>query len=128
MAKVIGVGGVFLDFKGDKEELHEFYLKYLGLDMSDYGSGFIEGEQMMLLSFKRENKDAPLINFRVDNLEEVMQVLKVNDLSIKDIEEYEYGKFAWFTDPFGNYIELWEPNEVNYRKMVKEEINKYKSK
>jgi predicted enzyme related to lactoylglutathione lyase len=24
-------------------------------------------------------------------------------------EEYDYGKFAWITDPEGNRIELWEP-------------------
>jgi hypothetical protein len=26
-----------------------------------------------------------------------------------DREEYDYGKFAWITDPEGNRIELWEP-------------------
>jgi len=25
------------------------------------------------------------------------------------VEEYDYGKFAWITDPEGNRIELWEP-------------------
>lgn len=24
-------------------------------------------------------------------------------------EDYEYGRFAWITDPEGNRIELWEP-------------------
>ena len=26
-----------------------------------------------------------------------------------EIEEYEYGKFAWIIDPEGNKLELWEP-------------------
>jgi predicted enzyme related to lactoylglutathione lyase len=24
-------------------------------------------------------------------------------------EDYEYGRFAWITDPEGRRIELWEP-------------------
>jgi predicted enzyme related to lactoylglutathione lyase len=24
-------------------------------------------------------------------------------------EDYDYGRFAWITDPGGNRIELWEP-------------------
>lgn len=125
MAKVTGVGGLFLDFKGEKEELHRFYNAYLGLDMSEYGSGFIGGEQMMLLSFKREGENVPLINFRVDNLEELMTTLREIDLTTDEIAEYDYGKFAHFIDPFGNNIELWEPNAENYKEMVRKEIEKY---
>lgn len=125
MGKAVGVGGLFLNFNGDQDALHRFYQKYLGLDMSLYGSGFIEGGQMMLLSFKRESEEMPLINFRVDNLEEVMKELREIGLVTDEIVEYEYGKFAHFTDPFGNYIELWEPDEENYREMVRAEIEKY---
>lgn len=52
MVKIVGVGGLFLEFKGEKDALHRFYNEVLGMDMSEYGSGFTEGEQMMLLSFK----------------------------------------------------------------------------
>ena len=125
MAKVTGVGGLFLDFKGEKEELHRFYKEYLGLDMSEYGSGFIEGEQMMLLSFKREDENGPLINFRVDDLDEIIKTLRESSLSTDEIAIYDYGKFAHFIDPFGNNIELWEPNAENYKEMVRKEIEKY---
>ena len=125
MAKVKGVGGLFLDFKGEKEELHSFYKEYLGLDMSEYGSGFIEGEQMMLLSFKREDENGPLINFRVDDLDEIIKTLRESSLSTDETADYDYGKFAHFIDPFGNNIELWEPNAENYKEMVRKEIEKY---
>lgn len=95
--------------------------------MTDYGAGFILGEQMMLLSFKRESDEMPLINFRVDNIEEIMQELKEIGLVTDEIRDYEYGRFAHFTDPFGNDIELWEPNEKKYREMVRGEINRYLS-
>jgi predicted enzyme related to lactoylglutathione lyase len=27
------------------------------------------------------------------------------------VEDHEYGKFGWVTDPEGNRIELWQPRE-----------------
>ena len=45
MAKTIGVGGVFLGLKGDDRQLRDWYEEHLRLDMSPYGTGFIEGEQ-----------------------------------------------------------------------------------
>jgi predicted enzyme related to lactoylglutathione lyase len=128
MTKVLGVGGIFLDFKGEKKKIHEFYRKYLGLEMSEYGSGFLNGEQLMLLSFKRDGENVPLINFRVDDLKEMIKILKQVDIATEDIDEYDYGKFARFTDPFGNYIELWEPNVEVYKQMVQKEIKDYLEK
>ena len=128
MAKVTGIGGLFLDFKGEKQELHKFYKKYLGLDISEYGSGFIEGAQLMLQSFKREDANTPLINFRVDHLVDLMKTLKEIGLTTDEIADYEYGKFAHFIDPFGNNIELWEPDVDNYKEMVRKEIENYLEK
>lgn len=126
MAKAVGVGGVFLDFKGEKEKVHQFYKEHLGLEMTEYGSGFLMGEQLMLLSFKRDLAQVPLINFRVDNLEEVIRTLRNENLQTDEIIEYPYGKFAHFTDPFGNYIELWEADVNAYKEMVLKEIESYK--
>lgn len=125
MAKIVGVGGLFLEFKGEKGALHSFYKEVLGMDMTEYGSGFTEGEQMMLLSFKREGENVPLINFRVDDLTEFMEILRKNHLETDEISVYEYGKFAHFTDPFGNYIELWEPEPEKYKEMVRKEMEAY---
>lgn len=128
MAKIVGVGGLFLEFKGEKDALHRFYNEVLGMDMSEYGSGFTEGEQMMLLSFKREGENVPLINFRVDDLTALMEILRKNHLETDEISLYDYGKFAHFTDPFGNYIELWEPEPEKYKEMVRKEIKAYLEK
>lgn len=76
MAKAVGIGGIFIEFKGEKEEVQAFYKEHLGLDMSAYGSGFLQGEQLMLLSFKRDSEEMPLINFRVDRLEELIHTLR----------------------------------------------------
>ena len=128
MAKILGLGGVFLSFKGEKEELHRWYYEHLGLLMSDYGSGFFEGSQLMLLTFTKEMASDAIINFRVDNLDEMMSDLKSEGLETSEIKTYPYGKFAHFLDPFGNKIELWEPFEENYREMVQQEIISYETK
>jgi len=59
-----------------------------------------------------------MINYRVDNLEELLEQLKQNGVEIlKGPDSEENGKFAWIMDPDGNKIELWEP-------MIMDEKNK----
>ena len=51
-----------------------------------------------------------MINYRVQNIEGLVDKLKENGVEIVDgIATYEYGKFAHIMDPEGNKIELWEP-------------------
>jgi lactoylglutathione lyase len=129
MSKIVGLGGVFLQFKGDEQKLKDWYQKQFELDMSDFGSGFIEGEQLTLLAFKRESDFIPLVNFRVDHLKEVIQDLKDQNVEIiSEPKEYPYGYFAQFRDPFDNVVELWEPYIEEYKKMVANEIVNYKKK
>jgi predicted enzyme related to lactoylglutathione lyase len=53
-----------------------------------------------------------MINYRVENLTELLKVLKEEGVHVVgEVEEYEYGKFGWIMDPEGNKIELWEPVE-----------------
>ena len=130
MGKAIGVGGVFLKFNGDDQQLRDWYEEHLQIKMSPYGTSFIEGDQLTLVSFTRgDSPTTPSINFRVDNIDEVISHLRSIGCEItSDIAEYPYGKFAHFRDPFDNYIELWEPYEDEYRKMVQEEILAYQEK
>jgi predicted enzyme related to lactoylglutathione lyase len=51
-----------------------------------------------------------MINYRVDNMAELIAQLKQNGVAIhKGPESHENGKFAWIIDPDGNKVELWEP-------------------
>ena len=51
-----------------------------------------------------------MINFRVENLAELMEALKKEGVTIVgEIAEYDYGKFGYIMDPDGNKLELWEP-------------------
>jgi len=127
MAKAIGIGGIFLQFKGDKEELFKWYHQHLGLEISEYGTGFIEGRQLVLLMFKRQSEEGVYINFRVDDIETLIHTFKQEGLKIvQELNYHDYGIFAQFEDPFGNVVELWEPNEENYKKMVLKEIELFK--
>lgn len=129
MGKAIGIGGVFIHMKGSSKALFDWYNQYLGLDFSAFGTGFLEGEQLMVLTFKRDNNPhMPFLNLRVDDLDSIISRMKANKVEIlSDITAYDYGSFATFKDPFGNVIELWEAKPEAYRKMVKEEIEKYQN-
>jgi predicted enzyme related to lactoylglutathione lyase len=60
-----------------------------------------------------------MINYRVENLEALVAQLKKEGVTITDnIESYEYGKFVHILDIEGNKIELWEPNDIEYEKIV----------
>lgn len=52
-----------------------------------------------------------MINYRVQNIEELVDKLKENGVIILDsIESYDYGKFVHIINIEGNKIELWEPS------------------
>ena len=60
-----------------------------------------------------------MINYRVENLEELVEKLRNNGVTITDsIESFDYGKFVHILDVEGNKIELWEPNDIEYEKIA----------
>lgn len=68
--------------------------------------------------FKPSQKDF-MINYRVENLEELVEVLSSEGVTILDkIESFEYGKFVHILDPYGQSIELWEPVDEVYDRLT----------
>jgi predicted enzyme related to lactoylglutathione lyase len=120
--KVTGVGGIFFKCK-DPANMRDWYSKNLGLVTNEYGSLFEfrlsdKPEEKAYLQwspfpekteyFKPSEKDF-MINYRVENLESLLEELKSSGVTVLDtIETYEYGKFLHIMDPEGNKIELWE--------------------
>jgi predicted enzyme related to lactoylglutathione lyase len=51
-----------------------------------------------------------MLNLRVDDLDAVLEKLRAaaGDIDLKR-EDHDYGRFAWFNDPEGNRVELWQP-------------------
>jgi predicted enzyme related to lactoylglutathione lyase len=123
MKKVTGIGGVFFKCK-DTEKMKEWYQKHLGLNTSPYGTTFewyedAEGKKKGSTTwspfsestkyFEPSTKDF-MINYRVDDLEGLVEELKKEGVTIVDkIESYDYGKFVHILDAEGNKIQLWEP-------------------
>jgi len=130
MKKVIGIGGVFFKCK-DPDQMREWYGQNLGLITNEYGSLFEfrssstpNKKEYLQWSTMSENSKhfAPsqkqfMINYRVENLISLLEELKNSGVElIGEMEEYEYGKFAWILDPEGNKIELWEPVDEIFTK------------
>ena len=68
--------------------------------------------------FRPSEKDF-MINFRVENLELLIKTLRGEGVTVLDtIETFDYGKFAHILDEEGNKIELWEPVDTVYKRMV----------
>ncbi len=123
MKKVTGIGGVFFKCK-DTNTLREWYKTHLGIDAGDYGATFewIDAAdntkkgatQWSPFSettkyFEPSKKDF-MLNYRVENLEALVEELKKGGVTITDeIQTYDYGKFVHILDLEGNAIELWEP-------------------
>lgn len=61
-----------------------------------------------------------MINYRVDNLELLVEELKKTGVTLCDeIESFDYGKFVHILDPGGNKIELWEPIDQVFTNFLK---------
>jgi predicted enzyme related to lactoylglutathione lyase len=127
MARVTGIGGIFLRAR-DPKSLNAWYAKHLGIVLSDYGGAtFLWSDEvpattgMTTWSLFPENTkyfgsggekgpQQAMVNYRVDNLDELLTQLAAADVPIDpQRENADYGRFAWITDPEGNRIELWQP-------------------
>jgi predicted enzyme related to lactoylglutathione lyase len=126
MKKVTGIGGIFFKCK-DPGKIKEWYKTHLGLDTTPYGASF-EWRQDADPTKKGSTQWSPfaettkyfdpstkdfMINYRVENLEALVEQLKREGVTIVDkLEASEYGKFVHIIDLEGNKVELWEPNDT----------------
>ena len=68
-------------------------------------------------SYFNPSKKQYMMNFRVEDLEGLLEVLQKEGVEvIGQMETYPYGKFGWIRDPEGNKVELWEPIEEGFQK------------
>lgn len=132
MKRVTGIGGIF--FKSENpEKVKKWYEKHLGLQTDQWGTNFEwrQAEDSTKKGFTQwspfsestsyfepSQKDF-MINYRVQNLEWLVGQLAKEGVQILDeIETHEYGRFIHILDPEGNKIQLWEPNDEEYDKIV----------
>ncbi len=124
MARVTGIGGVFVRAK-DPVALAAWYAEHLGVPTERYGGAtfhWSNGSSTDLhgsttwAPFPRDTRyfgrlsQQAMINFRVDDLDGLLAALRDAGVEVLDeIEDSEFGRFAWCVDPEGNRVELWEP-------------------
>jgi predicted enzyme related to lactoylglutathione lyase len=129
--KVTGLGGVFIKANNPKE-LCEWYDKHLGINFGKSTYTSFEWKEVdnvavtgsTTFSFFKEDSNyfapstkPPMLNFRVENLVQLLEELKQAGVQVLDkIEEYDYGKFGWIIDAEGNKVELWEPKDEHLLK------------
>jgi len=132
MKRVTGIGGIFFKCK-DPDKMKEWYQTHLGLVNDEYGTSF-EWRQSDNVNKKGFTAWSPftdktkyfepsakefMINYRVEDLEGLVEVLKNEGVTVVDeIEQFEYGKFVHIMDIEGNKIELWEPDDIEYDKIL----------
>jgi predicted enzyme related to lactoylglutathione lyase len=129
MARVTGVGGVFLRSK-DPKVLQAWYAEHLGIVVTDYGVMFQWSDEVpagtgmtIWSAFSQDTKyfghgeQAVMINYRVDDLDGLLASLEAAGVWIDPKrEDHVYGRFAWIKDCDGNRLELWQPLAMSEEK------------
>ncbi len=120
MKKVTGIGGIFFKAQNPKV-LAEWYEKHLGIEFGGktYSDFQFQEKEKGWTGFSLFDSNTKyfepsekqfMINLRVENLFELLKVLRAEGVRVFDeTEDGDYGKFGWILDLEGNKVELWEP-------------------
>jgi len=122
MAKILGLGGVFIKCK-DPKAYANWWKIHMGVDVSEWGGMDWpnDGKASTLLTpfaadtdYFEPSPERFMINLRVDDVPAMLAKAKAGGAEIiGEISDEGYGVFGWFLDPEGIKIELWQPNEAN---------------
>ena len=124
MERATGIGRIF--FKAnDPDGLQKWYKNHLGPKPDPDGCVVFRWRERNEAACKASTVWAPfpadtkyfgngsqtaMVNYRVKNLDAMLAQLRNTNAVVDDkIEESEYGRSAWVTDPEGNRIEIWQP-------------------
>lgn len=123
MKRVTGIGGVFFKCK-DTAVTKAWYSKHLGIPAGDYGYLFNwqdgqtaqqPGTTTWSPFSEKTDYFGPgdqtfMLNYRVHDLVALVAALREEGVEVVgEMQEFEYGKFAWIVDCDGRRVELWEP-------------------
>jgi predicted enzyme related to lactoylglutathione lyase len=124
---VDGIGGVFI-YAEDAKALSVWYAQHLGIPLETYEDAKVFGTEFkyrrlgdssqvdstifaihQAKKHLEEGRSEAMVNYRVRDLRGFVEQLKADGIKIDKTEDYDYGLFAWITDPEGNRIELYQP-------------------
>jgi catechol 2,3-dioxygenase-like lactoylglutathione lyase family enzyme len=122
LERVNGIGGVFFKAR-DPKKMAAWYRDHLGIQSKGGYADFVWREKdnpdrightawalfPTNTSYFGSSAAPMMINYRVANLEQMLAQLRRKGVEVEKVQDQDYGRFAWITDPEGNRIELWEP-------------------
>jgi len=119
MEKISGIGGIFLRAR-DPHKLAAWYQQYLGVSIDagqTYGCLVAKADDMTVWSTFSQDTDyfgnrqqQCMVNYRVSDLDAMLAQLRAGGAVVDDkVQDEDYGRFGWATDPEGNRFELWQP-------------------
>ena len=122
LEKVTGIGGIFFRVR-DPARMAAWYREQFGICTEDGHADFMWREpdrpetvgRTVWSVFPADTdyfgpaRPAFMISYRVASLDRMLAQLRQNGIAVESVKDYDYGRFAWVTDPEGNRIELWEP-------------------
>jgi len=118
MARVLGIGGVFVKSK-NPDGLRAWYREMLGVTIESWGGAQLQGETgtyAVWSPFAAESKYFEpsakefMVNFRVDNADALAADLEAKGVVVLDRRHAsEQGIFRYVVDPDGTLLELWQP-------------------
>lgn len=126
MARVTGVGGVFIRSK-DPKALAAWYAQHLGIVLAPWGGAKLKWTDEVPpgtgttawstfpkdTTYFGEGEQAVMINYRVDDLDVLLATLTAAGVWVDAKRQDEgFGKFAWIKDLDGNRVELWQPKAM----------------
>jgi predicted enzyme related to lactoylglutathione lyase len=120
--QVTGIGGVFFKVN-DPKAMAAWYRKNLGIQSHGGYADFTWRDKdhpeevghtawavfPTNTTYLGQSSSSLMINYRVANLDRMIEQLRHSGVKIEKVEDSDYGRFAWIMDPEGNRIELWEP-------------------
>jgi glyoxylase I family protein len=111
--RITGIGGVFFRAR-QRDDLAGWYHDVLGLPTTDAATAKL-GDTVwaafdLRTTYFGSDRQQYMVNYRVDDLEAAIVRLREAGATVApDIQQDEYGRFAWAVDPEGMRFELWEP-------------------
>ena len=115
MERVLGIGGHFVR-AADPAALTAWYRDCLGLDVDQLGLWHQEAGPTVFAAFESDTEyfgspaQQTMLNFRVRDLDAMLAQLRAAGAAVDEkVDDSEFGRFGWFTDPEGNRVELWQP-------------------
>jgi catechol 2,3-dioxygenase-like lactoylglutathione lyase family enzyme len=130
--RVRAIGGIFFRWP-DPKGTREWYQRHLGLSTDATGTNFAwrhfdDASQLGFSQWSPFSDDTRyfgkedqqfMINYRVEDLEGLLTELRFEGVKIVgDVQREPYGAFAHIIDIDGRMVELWEPIDSEYEKML----------